>query len=271
MSDFNIGGIVSFVACSIAIALYSRNKLPLTVPPDLPLNDNQLSTQPSTIILNDNQLSSQALCDALYSASFTHGVGLLFKNLESAGLVLRLIRSIDSRLKEYDARIDAFYDMLLKIEQSGFAKSGFQNTKVLVIEGLSDSGKSTLATSLCNYREAGIVNPFKCSLASIPAEILAVKDVFYTMPEPVVKAFEFATCYFIAYKISTSGLPMVVVERFYHAACVHTVCTDAGSGHDVETLPQPAFLWPSDLPVPDLVIYLALSADLRARRRRYFY
>jgi len=214
----------------------------------------------------------ESLTAALLNAySQNNGIGLVFKTLDSAALVMRLARALDSQLQS--PALDAFYAKLAVVERSGM--KGWQDfgTKVLVIEGLAGSGKTTLIQSLLSSSSTSASAANSSSAAAAAAtfteepEVLAAKRAFCHsgLPEPVVKAFEFASNYFTAYSIRHSQHKVAIVERFYHAISAHTLCD-----HDLDSadVPQSAFDWPVDLPLPDLVVYLAVSTEQRMRRRK---
>ena len=191
------------------------------------------------------------------------GIGLVYRTLDSAALVLRLARSLEPQLQT--PALDAFYAKLALVERAGMKGwQDFNGTKVLVIEGLAGSGKTTLIQGLLNSNTT-TADADAATFAEEP-EVLQAKHAFGRMPEPVVKAFEYASNYFTALAIRQSGHEVAVVERFYHAICAHTLCDESPDGLDA--MPTSAFDWPVDLPLPDLVVFLSVSTDQRMRRRK---
>lgn len=192
--------------------------------------------------------------------------GLVFKTLDAAALVLRLARNLDARLQA--PALDAFYAKLCLVERAGMARwKDFGGTKVVAVEGLSGSGKTTLIQGLTSAASTSrSVGTFEHS-----AELLAAQAVFAILPEPILKAFEFSTNYFMAFAIQQSGHKVALVERFYHAICAHAVCDGMPAGGpngegDFSKIHTSVFDWPVDLPVPDLVIYLSITTELRLKR-----
>ena len=169
-----------------------------------------------------------------------------FRVLETALLVLRMARSMDSRLQ--NASCAAFFQLLDEIAQSGMSSQSFTGKTVVTVEGLEGSGKSSLIADIVrgcsgvlwiNDNSNGVVND--------------VRDVFNTMPDPILKAFEFAVNYVLAYEIVKSEYTVFIVESFHHAVCARNICEKILSEAGIDELPNTVFDWPFDLPVPELV------------------
>ena len=193
---------------------------------------------------------------------------LTFKTLDSAALILRLARSIEPRLQ--DSSLDDFYNKLTEVERAGMTRwKDFNGTQVVVIEGLAGSGKTVLIKGLL---QTALPSSSSSKVDAVPFSedqaVLNAKNIFSSMPEPVLKAFEYASNYSTALAIQRCGHKVAVVERFHHAVSAHSVCDQAAVGEDLTSLPSSVFDWPVDLPVPDLVIYLAVTSEQRLRRRK---
>ena len=199
---------------------------------------------------------------SLSSVVSPHGVPSMTKSFETAVLILRIARSADVQLANC-SEMDEFFELLkeVAINSGRISRQGFGSLKVLCIEGLSGSGKSTVVDGLVKRAGAILVGPMP------PAKLKKVTDLFAGSPEPVLTALRFALNYCTAYRIisdvaaaaPTSGQSsdnrLVVVNKFYHSVCARTVCTNVKNDVDLKSLPASAFEWPLDLPTPSLVSY----------------
>lgn len=194
------------------------------------------------------------------------------KTLEAAILILKVARNTDQLLLR-SVQLDVFFELLSEIERNIYrlARMGFQDMKVLCIEGLSGSGKTTLVKDLVDSVAPGV----KFVEAVLPQEVQDVRHMFGYASSAVAAAMTFVVNYCIAYQIikdaesgasssSSRGATIVVVDQFYHAACTRTVCSRVEEG-DLRSLPASAFEWPIDLPTPSLVIYLMAPPECRSR------
>lgn len=215
--------------------------------------ESSSSAEASPLVLTQ-EVSIWPQLTAALSEATSPGV---FRTLDAAALVLRIARQFDPRLQA--PGLDAYYAQLGVIERARM--KDFAGTKMVVVEGLSGSGKSTLIHGLTSLSSTYPVG----SVEHSPL-LLSVQGIFASMPEPVLKAFEFSTNYFTAYAIASSEHKVALVERFYHAICAHTVCDVMSTGEDLTQFHPSVFDWPADLPVPDLVIYLHISTDVRLKR-----
>lgn len=139
----------------------------------------------------------QALYKIIIPATSPHGVPSLLKTLDAAVLFLKIARSIDTRLQNIP-EIDDFFDYLMQVEQDmvRIAKQGFGSLKVLIIEGLLSSGKSTLINGLKSITRASTIE-------GVPANLLEVKYLFNSaeVPEAVITALDCVINYCIAHKV----------------------------------------------------------------------
>lgn len=126
-----------------------------------------------------------------------HGVPSLPKSLDAAILLLRLAKSIDKRLQD-NPKIDDFFDYLTTIEKDStrIARQGFGHLKVVVVEGLLSSGKSTLINGLKIVTKG-------TAFEGVPANLLEVKYLFHSaeVPEAIVAALDFVINYCRVYKV----------------------------------------------------------------------
>ena len=189
-----------------------------------------------------------------------HGVPSLIRSIDCAILILQMARLENAQLVG-SLEMDEFFELLneVAINSGRISRQGFGSLKVLCIEGLSGSGKSTVVDGLVKRAGAILVGPMPS------ARLKKVTDLFIGSPEPVLTALRFALNYCTAYRIMTdvvaieptaghaSGNRLVVVNKFYHSVCARTVCTNVKNDVDLKSLPASAFEWPLDLPTPSLV------------------
>ena len=148
---------------------------------------------------DDDEIDRQRdlLYGILIPTTSPHGVPSLPKSLDAAILFLRLAKSIDKRLQD-NPKIDDFFDYLLTIEKDNMriARHGFGHLKVVVVEGLLSSGKSTLINGLKIVTKG-------TAFEGVPANLLEVKYLFHSaeVPEAVVAALDFVINYCRVYKI----------------------------------------------------------------------
>lgn len=233
--------------------------VPLTIPPSpRDGSDSQSDEIPSPQGRYEKHIDV-AMADGLHDSL----VRPCFKSLETAALVLRLARTQkDVRLQSKD--MDDFFVLLEEIENSSLRKNGFDNTQVLVVEGLSGCGKSTLIESL----KARGNQDLDMRVLKLPREVIDVADTFSDMPFAIAVAFEFVKLYVMAYIISKAGAKVVLVEKYYHDCFARSLLDHGLTIEDITSDPHATlFDWPFDLPRPTLVLYMTVSTDTRLRRR----
>lgn len=198
---------------------------------------------------NSNALhisEEQVLCFS-ENMKYLHG----FRVLETALLVLKMARSMDSRLQ--NPTCDSFFQLLDEIVMSGMSSQSFAGKTVITVEGLEGSGKSSLIADIirgCSDilwitdNTNGVVND--------------VREIFNTMPDPILKAFEFTVNYVLAYEIVKSECTVFIIESFHHAVCARNICEKVLSEAGIDELPTTVFDWPFDLPVPELVSVIVI-------------
>lgn len=138
-----------------------------------------------------------SLYDIIIPVASPHGVPSLPKTLDAAIIFLKLAQMVDKRLQN-NPKIDSFFEYLTSIEQDTvrISKQGFGNVKVLVVEGLLSSGKSTLINGLKAVTQATVIE-------GIPGDLLEIKYLFNAanVPEAVVTAVDYVINYCIAHRI----------------------------------------------------------------------
>ena len=203
--------------------------------------------------------NKEVIFSALRDIKSSYAVPSMVRSIDSAILILEIARQADQQLSS-NTDVDKFFELLSEVARCNnrVSRQGFQGLKVLCIEGLPGSGKSTLVEGLVSRAGAVLIGPmFSPSAATI-------RSIFSGSPEPVQTALSFALNYCTAHRIITEvaaapdatrgrGDRLVVVDEFYHSVCARTVCTNVSSGVDLKSLPASAFEWPLDLPTPSLV------------------
>ena len=151
-------------------------------------------------VLQDNTLK------AIEVSTSNKNVDNHYKSLQAALLVLRLCETLDSRFADNED-MKQFFDYLALVEQSAMNNSSFDSSSlnnggtVVVVEGLRASGKTTLTKSLVEKFE----NIYIFRKDSID-QINKVKDIYLSMPEPIVRAFQFVVNYCLAYEVKSYGI-----------------------------------------------------------------
>jgi len=214
-----------------------------------------------------------------------HHCGGGFRVLDSAAMILRVTRAMDSRLQN-NADVDRYFDLLSEVSRSGLHTSSFkaatstselgdeynqdeQNSStqvsssktVICVEGLEGSGKSLLVSGIV----AGLTDVVVMHGNSNPV-VASVRELFADMPEIVLKAFEFSVNYIVAHDITLCTSNVCIVEGYYHASCAKAICDKTNSEAAVAQLPGSAFNWPFDLPQPELVVFLSVPTNTRLKR-----
>jgi hypothetical protein len=144
---------------------------------------------------------------ALSSIISSHSVPSLVKSLDSALLILRIARTVDQRLSTPE--INEFYEYLNEVEENGsHIRQGFVGLKVLCIEGLEGSGKSTLIEGLVS--RTGAITTETLNLVEVQKQFNDAE-----VPEMVATALAFALNYCCAYQIvmkaTQTGTEMVLI------------------------------------------------------------
>ena len=159
--------------------------------------------------------------------------------------------------------MEDFFKLLEDVEKSALKREGFGNAQVLVVEGLSGCGKTTLLESLRALADKDL----DIRLLKLPREVIDVADTFSVMPFAIAVAFEFIKLYLMAHYVSTSDAQIVLVEKYYHDCFARSLLDHGLSIEDITTDSHATLLdWPQDLPRPTLVLYMTVSTETRLRR-----
>lgn len=198
-----------------------------------------------------------------------HGARHMYKSLEAAAMMLRMGSESLRRLLS-SAEHKHFYETLDYLEQRTQLCSSYCD-KAIVIEGPQGSGVSTLIKNLSEL----FLNSTTSDQENAPKKwkgILGVHDKLQGLPVPLVDAFECVCDYCSIVDVgsedgsaNSSNDRIVFIERLYHSRVSNILCNKSEQV-DITQVPDSAFQWPKDLPVPALVIYLVLPHDERGQR-----
>uniref|UniRef100_A0A8C6RRS6 UMP-CMP kinase 2, mitochondrial n=1 Tax=Nannospalax galili TaxID=1026970 RepID=A0A8C6RRS6_NANGA len=133
--------------------------------------------------------------------------------------------------------------------------------KVIVIEGLDATGKTTVTQSLSKSLKAVL-------LQSPPSCISQWRKTFDNQPTIIRRAFYSLGNYLVASKIAEESTKSpVIVDRYWHSTATYAIATEVSGG--LQYLPpahHPVYQWPGDLLKPDLVLLLTMSPEERVQR-----
>jgi hypothetical protein len=126
--------------------------------------------------------------------------------------------------------------------------------------GVSTLIKNLTSTSTITARES---SPEKWN------GILDLRQKLRGLPLPLLTAYESVCDYCRIVDAQDpvedcSDSEIVFVERLYHSRVSQILCDD--EHEDPSVMPDSAFQWPKDLPLPALVIYMVLPQEERGQR-----
>ena len=199
--------------------------------------------------------NTQTIMHTIHSFA-PHQIKFSYKSLETLSLLLRMVASMDKRLQTPE--IFEFLQELTMLEQKRYRRESFGLTTVVVFEGLPLSGKSTMATQLAE-RVHGKYLKF-------PSKTAKVRDILTSHSHLMSMIFQHISHYFMAEEIIESKERIVFLTDFYHHTNVAATCAMPMTEEGLANIPSSAFEWPLDLPSPSLVVYLAVSTDIRLQR-----
>lgn len=134
--------------------------------------------------------------------------------------------------------------------------------RVVVIEGLDATGKSTLTTALGVKLNATV-------LKSPPECICHLRPKFDSHPQLLRRAFYSLGNYAFAAMIKEAAdKGVVIADRFWNSTAAYAIATDVNVG-GAECLPPNGhwvYNWPKDLLKPDAVFLLTITDEERRRR-----
>lgn len=161
------------------------------------------------------------------------------------------ILSNNSTLNVYLQEID----ILLR---KSYRRDSFASKIVICFEGLPLSGKSSCAIALTSRTHGAHIE--------FPDKLNNIRQILSSQPTAILSAFEHSVNYFMADAILTSPESIVFTSDYYHSTMASCTCAMLLKEEDLNTLPCSAFEWPLDLPMPTLVVFLAVSTDVRKKR-----
>jgi hypothetical protein len=180
------------------------------------------------------------------------------KHRDAAILIMRSLLKSDARLSEYCPSFNCndYNSFLDTLEQAEIDIASFGSKHVLGVEGLEFSGRSTLVDS--------IVRRLPQSKIILRRE---VPDIINNHSETVCIAWDFLENYRIALEIIESEEEIFLVENYFHFFLTKYLQSAAKTEDDVNNFPYSTFSWPYDLPIPELVLFLTTTTEIRLSRQ----
>ena len=207
-------------------------------------------------------------CTLAYQSA---GIENLYPNFATAVAVLRVLRHSEPKLAErYESseELRAFYLRLNEIEKRLYTCSNAKrfHPRLIAVEGLDGTGKSTIA--------AGLAAELKAQLVSTPPKsMLTIRKFFDSIHGAASRAYYMLSNYVLADEMQAKCDRaqedlLFVTDRFYSSTCAYTIGTSLSSKptNSVAKLPSHLFCWPHDLLKPIVAIILQVPHAIRERR-----
>jgi thymidylate kinase len=211
----------------------------------------------------DNQYDQLSRISRVYS----HSVPSLLKSLNNAIDILNMAQKVYSNLNTPE--MDNLFRCLAALKSNGNLHRKaliFLDIKVVCIEGLEGSGKSTLIDSLVAETGAITIDSLKGISADVQQQFAAE-----SVPEIVTAALALALNYYTIYQIITrsaqigvEGNKLFIIEEFNHSQIAHYISKNGPT--DLKEVSPKAFEWPSNLPLIPFTIFLKASSSCRGER-----
>lgn len=242
---------------------FGKLLLPTQVTQDKTNNMNPITSQTTYERQKKPEILScytPTFIDAL-THSFDVTQSMQFKTCHQAILCVRMLLAIDTKLKVFVT--DEYLSMLQHIETMHWKTDSFGSKHVIVIEGLSGSGKTEILEKILT--QSSQVNTIR-SWETHPQYISLYKYIM-TLSKPIQICFAFLDLYRIVYEIMTSTTQDIfVLEEYYHHFLVKYLLEHTYPGFQEDSILSDVFAWPLDLPMPELVLYLTTSTTIRLER-----
>lgn len=180
------------------------------------------------------------------------------KHRDAAILIMRTLLKSDARLSEYSPTFNSndYISFLDSLELSEIDTASFGSKHVLGVEGLEFSGKTTLVESIGKrLPQSKIV-----TRREIP-------DIINHHSDTVRIAWDYLENYRIALEIIESKEEIFLVENYFHFFLTKYLQNWATTEDDVNNFPYSSFSWPFDLPMPELVLFLTTTTEIRLSRQ----
>lgn len=180
------------------------------------------------------------------------------KHRDAAILIMRMLIKSDARLSEYCPTFycHEYLNFLDELEQVNIDTASFGSKHVLGVEGLQYSGKSNLIDSIHKH---------------LPKmEIIRrhdIPDVIQRHSETACIAWEFLENYRIAHEVVGSSAEIFIIENYYHHFLTKYLQRSVKNEEEVNNLSYASFAWPFDLPMPELVLFLTTTTEIRLARQ----
>jgi hypothetical protein len=248
----------------------------------LPVADlSILPPPPSAPVTQPNH---QSILTSLF-ATLAHNTDVLngrCKSLATAMLTLRITQTMvdaePSTPQSLKDKISTLIKMIEEVEIKQLQQNSFESKHVIVLEGLPATGKSTLAQRLSQQR------PSLCYLDPKQTEIHAImQNVLYgdhygdgrMLADQCVylpSLCHFLLNYYLAMQIIDNPAINFILEEYHHAFLTQQLSGKVDIDQ-VSQLAKNVFLWPIDLPMPELVsvVFISIYKVIMIGERTYVY
>lgn len=218
-------------------------------------------------IIDPKEIDDQYEHFSRISRVYSHSVPSLLKSLNNAIDILKMAQKVYSNLNTPE--VDNLFRYLATLKTNGNLHRKallFSNIKVVSIEGLEGSGKSTLIDSLVAETGAITMDSLKGISVDVQKQFAAE-----SVPEIVTAALALALNYYTIYQIiarsaqiGVEGNKLFIIEEFNHSQIAHYISKNGPT--DLKKVPPKGFEWPNDLSFTSLTIFLKASSSCRGER-----
>eukprot|EP01039_Chlorochromonas_danica_P002616 gene2616-2859_t len=242
----------------------------LPPPPPAPATSSPESSKPLT----------NAILDACYAtlAESTDPLKGKCRSLQAALVALKVTQTlVDHDPSLRIAASDSFASlvkMMDAVEDLQMQSSSFSGKHVVVLEGLTAIGKTTLAQQLTQKSSTlCYLSPKNTEIYEVMNRILVAEvggeggGSSVTDRLPFLPAlFHQLLNYFLAAAIVQSPCMDFIVEEYHHAYMVEMLSDRLAVEEVSKAEHGRLYAWPADLPMPELVLYLTASPQHRLER-----
>lgn len=183
-------------------------------------------------------------------------VAHIYKSFHSALLVLKLHTHLymSNQSAEVKSAVASYLSILRRTEHnlSSFKRLS-PNIKLIAVEGLQKSGKTTLVHTLVSRLR------HRYRTLPSPVELDNTEGYFNTTPDPVRHAYSYLRNYIAMNQIFEDYLTnpqddrYYFIDTFYHHTLTSTIMSQVELPDDNVAVPPSAYSWPLDLPIPNMV------------------
>ncbi|XP_072391631.1 UMP-CMP kinase 2, mitochondrial-like [Diabrotica undecimpunctata] len=187
------------------------------------------------------------------------GPPLLYHDVES---VLELLRKPEYKTNIYVQQLLEQYHQAKEREQQIEVLGNSKKYPLIVIEGMSGTGKTTVVTALINKLNAKQIH-------SPPEQVKALRWAFRNSTD-LDMAYQAIGNYIGGLEVQSmlKDSP-VVMDRYWHSYAALAISTAVNNYPEKYQFPpkgDKVFNWPEDLLKPDIVLLLSVDEDIRQQR-----